>query len=154
MRILKNVLAVLGFVVILVIGFGVFTGYSAEEFKSANQQRVESFVKDFSKRWRVEDIEDRVTNEFLSQVTSPEGKEAVQKFSALGRLESISDFEMPRYSSGTGATVALFQFKAKFVSGGAVIELELVEKEEQVRVQRMNINLVGELPLRGSRYET
>lgn len=154
MTILKNILAVLGLIVVVFIGFGVFTGYSAEAFKEANKQEVESFVKDLSKRWRVEDIQGRVTNEFLAQVATPEGKEVIQRFSALGELESISDLEMPRYSGGTEATVAFFQFKGKFANGGAMVELELIEKEEKARVQRLNVTPIGEMPLKQTRYET
>ena len=135
------------------IGFGVFTGYTSEAFKQEHTPFVESYVRDFSKNWSLGDIQERSTNEFLTQITTSQGKAAIQGFRTLGRLESISDLEMPRYFSGTDGTTAVFQFKGQFTNGSAVVEVEIRKQGESARVQRLRLTPIGDAPAQQTEYE-
>jgi hypothetical protein len=154
MKILKNILAVLGLLVVILIGLAVFTGYSSEAFKQENAPFVESYVRDFSQNWSLSDVEGRSTNEFLTQIATPQGKAAIRAFRTFGRLEAISDLEMPRYFSGTNGTSAVFQFKGRFSNGSAVVEIEVMQHGGKVRVQRIRLTPIGAGPPKQTEYKT
>jgi hypothetical protein len=127
MRVLKKILIALGSVfVLLIIGFA-WLGFQSARFKRAETPFVTTYVTDLSRRWNVADVYDRSANEFLAQADTAEGRRAIEMFRPLGALTSSGDLDLKNYSVGTWGRRGVFDFKARFQNGEAVVEVTIVD---------------------------
>ena len=127
MRVLKKILIGLGSVFLLVIALFVWLGIQGTRFKREEAPFVRTYVADFSRRWDVADVYDRSANTFLAQVSSAEGQRVLQSFKSLGGLTSIHDFELKNFSDGTWGRRGVFDFKADFQNGEALVEVTILD---------------------------
>lgn len=143
MRVLRKVLIGFGSIFILLIALFVWLGVQSASFKHKENPFVEAYVTDLSRRWDVADVYDRSANEFVAQADSIEGRQAIQRFKPLGALTSIHDFELKNYSDGTWGHRGVFDFKAAFQNGDALVEIIVVQKGDVgARVLAINLSSI------------
>jgi len=128
MRVLKKILIGLGSVFLILIAVFAWLGVQSARFKRAETPFIKAYVTDLSRRWNVADVYDRSTNEFLAQADSPEGQRVIDRFKPLGTLTSIHDFELKNFSDGTWGRRGVFDFKASFQNGEALVEVTVIDK--------------------------
>lgn len=141
MRVLKKILIGLGSLFLVLIALFAWLGMQSARFKRAEAPFVQAYISDLSRRWNVADVYDRSANMLLTQADSPEGRRAIEQFKPLGALTSIHDFELKNYTGGTGGQRGVFDFKANFQNGEAVVEVTVVKSGG--RVQVLGVHLTG-----------
>ena len=139
MKILKNIFIGLGALFILLMIVFAYISYSSSVFLKDNQQFIEEFAYDYSANWSSDDVHTRLSNEFLTMINSPEGRQAISQVRQLGAITEISDFEMGNYYSGTGGNTGIITFKAVFENAKGVVRITLVEKDNKVRIQGFRV---------------
>ena len=127
MRVLKKILIGLGSLFLVLVALFAWVGVQSARFKHAEAPCVQAYISDLSRRWNVADVYDRSANTLLTQADSPEGRRAIEQFRPLGALTSIRDFELKNYTDGTGGQHGVFDFKADFQNGEAVVEVIVVK---------------------------
>jgi hypothetical protein len=153
MQTLKKVLVGLGVVFVLLGVLVAFFAYSFAGFQQQHEAFVRQFVADYSRRWEVADVQAQVTAQFLEQIRSPNGLQAVSYFQRMGRIRSITDVSIDHFTSGTNGKVGVFLFKAEFENAPAVVKVTVIEKDGSVLVQAVNITPVSE-PIPSGRGQT
>ena len=126
MRALKKILIGFGSVFLVLIALFAWLGMESVRFKRDEAPFVKAYVTDLSRHWNVADVYDRSDNEFIAQADSPNGQRTIQRFRSLGSLTSIDDFELKNYSDGTTGRRGVFDFKAGFENGEALVEVTVV----------------------------
>jgi hypothetical protein len=146
MKILKNILIGLGSLFILFIVFAVYMSGESSEFKEQNEQFVKDFTQNYSRSWNIESVSDLVTNDFLSQINTPNGQHAVTAFRQLGALVEIKDMELNNYGShSSGITTGVFKFKATFEKSKALVSVTLQDQEGAIKVHGFYINPINNI---------
>ncbi len=140
MRILKKILTWLGAIFVLLIIAFTLLSLGSGDFKDAHSQFIAEFMTDLSRNWQSSDVQYRLTNEALAQITSAEGRRVMQQFSHYGEIQAINDIEIENYTSGTGGKFGTFTFKATFENTDAVVRISIIEKDDKVQVQGINIS--------------
>lgn len=142
MRVLKKVLIGFGSIFLLLVALFVWLGVQSVSFKRTENPFIQAYVTDLSRRWDVADVYSRSANEFIAQADSAEGRRVIQSFKPLGALTSIRDFELKNFSDGTWGHRGVFDFKAAFQNGDALVEVIVVQKGS-VGTRVLGINLSG-----------
>lgn len=143
MRVLKKLLIGFGSVFLVLVVLFAWVGIQSVRFKREGSPFVKAYVTDLSRRWNVADVYDRSANEFIAQADSADGRRAIRSFRSLGTLTSIRDFELKNYSDGTWGHRGVFDFKAGFQNGEALVEVTVVEKSGTgTRVLAINLSSI------------
>lgn len=132
-------LAVLGgLVACVVVVLGVM---SLRATRAAHTQEpfVRKFMFDYARRWNPVDVYGRLSTDFLSDLESPSGRQAIAFGKRLGRLEKISDMSLRKWYVGTGGKRYLFEFKARFEAAPTVVDLTLIDSDGRVRVEGLQV---------------
>jgi hypothetical protein len=127
MRVLKKILIGLGSVFLVLILLAVWLGIQGSRFKRDEAPFVKAYVTDLARRWDVADVYDRSANTLLEQADSAEGQSLMQHFRGLGALTSIHDFALKNFSDGTWGRRGVFDFKADFQNGEALVEVTVLD---------------------------
>lgn len=128
MQVLKKILIGLGSAFLLLIALFAWLGVQSVRFKHEEDPFVKAYVTDFSRHWSVADVYDRSANEFITQADSAQGQRVIQSFKVLGTLTAVHDFELKNYSDGTWGHRGVFEFKAGFENGEALVQVTVVKK--------------------------
>lgn len=139
MKIIKNILAGIGLLFVLVAALGAFTSFSRSNFEERNRAFSELFVRDLSAAWRIEDVQDRLTNEFLVDLAVPETRKAFRVLAGWGQLKEIADVELLKHQFGKEGETGAFRFKANFENGNAIVVLTVHANEERARVADLDV---------------
>jgi len=139
-RILKRVLLGLGSFCGLIIVVAIVLAMSSAHFKTQQAPFVTSFVIDLSHRWKLADVQDRLSDHFIEQASSAEGQLALRRISTLGALRSVQDLEIRNYSMMTNGTTAVFAFKGTFDNDVALVTVTVLRKSGTVRVMAFHID--------------
>lgn len=145
LKILKNILIGLGVIFILVISLFVFLASESSEFTDKHTNFVENFVKEFSVNWDIADVHSDVTNDMLRQIKTLDGQKAISTFMQLGKLISIDNLSLINYSSNTSGDSGIFEYKGQFQNGAALVRIEVIEKDENVKVHTLNITFIDDI---------
>ena len=146
MKIIKNILITLGTIFSLLIVLVVFLVGESADFKEDHEQFVVDYTNTFSQAWNVASVSDVSSNDFLTQIKSPNGKQAVNAFSSLGKLVDTKDMQIDNYNSNVnGTTTASFKFKANFEHGKTLVTITVVESDGHIRVQGMHIETLDDV---------
>ncbi len=153
MKIVKNVFIGLGVLFVLFLILATFLASSSTEFKSEHQAFVIQYTKEFSKNWEIKSVSTKTTIGMLSQISTPNGKAAVNFFQSLGELVDVSDVELSNYRSNlSGPSIGVFKFKAKFKNGDGIVTVTVHENEGTVKVHGLHIAPIGDI-LHPSEFE-
>jgi hypothetical protein len=134
MRVLKNVLIGLGVIFLGFLALFTWVGMSSRHFRQEQTPFVETFVTDLSKRWNIEDVQDRLDNAFIEQAGTPQAQQLLHQFKLLGALKSVHDLDLQRYVTNTQGRTGVFYFKGTFENGEAAVNVTIVQKDGAVRV--------------------
>ncbi len=148
MKIVKNIFIGLGVIFLILIVVFAFTASDSFEFKSKHEEFVKKFSTEFSQTWEVDNVSLLLTNGLLSQVNSPNGVQATNKFRALGKLVEIKDLELANYSSSYGTqngSTGVFRFKGIFENATALVTVSIYVNEVEVKVSGFNIDPIGQV---------
>jgi len=127
MRTLKRILIGFGSFFLVLIALFAWLGMESVRFRREETPFVKAYVTDLSRHWDVADVYDRSDNELITQASSADGRRTIQRFSSLGSLTSIDDFQLKNYSDGTWGSRGVFDFKAAFENGEALVEVTVVK---------------------------
>jgi hypothetical protein len=128
MGVLKKIFIGLGSLFLVLVALFVWLGFESLRFKHEETPFVTAYLNDLSRHWQIADVYDRSANELISQVDSTEGRRTMQRFKPLGSLTTIHDFELNNYSHGTWGRRGVFDFKAGFQNGEALVEVTVLDK--------------------------
>jgi hypothetical protein len=146
MKIIKNILIGLGVVFAIFIGLAIFLFGESSEFKERNEQFVKDFTQEFSQEWTIGRVSDRTTNDFLSQISTPNGQHALMQFKTFGKLVKIEDVEMGNYSTATGSgATGVIKFKAEFENVKALVTVTVREKDGEAKVHGFHIDPLSDI---------
>jgi hypothetical protein len=120
------------------------------DYKEEYGPFVEAFVEDYSVNWEIGEVRERVANELLLQIQTPNGVQAVAFFKRLGPLREISDLTVERFFAGTSESSVTFSLKAEFEHAPAVVTVGVQILEGQPLVQSFHVNPLSDPPLLGS----
>lgn len=140
MRILKNVLLGLGSLFGLLVVLAIVMGISSAHFKTQQTPFVTRFVTDLSRHWELADVYDRLSNTFIEQAGSAQGRQIMQRFRTLGALRSLQDLELRNYSMTTTGTTAVFSFKGTFETDAALVTVTVLKTSGTVRVLAFHLD--------------
>jgi hypothetical protein len=129
MHVLKKIFIGLGSLFLLLIALFAWLGIQSVRFRSQETPFVKAYVTDLSRRWNVADVYSRSANALINQANSAQGRRAIESFKALGALTAIHDFELQNYSAGTWGHRGVFDFKADFENGKALVQVIVVDKD-------------------------
>jgi hypothetical protein len=150
MKVLVKILVGLGIAFAAILALIVVVVVLQSAFKEEHEPFVRSFVADYSAHWEIAQVRDRVSNDLLLQIQSPNGARAVAGFKRLGRLKEITDLTLQNFFAGTSQSTGTFTFKAEFENAPAVVSLQLQVSDGHARVNGLHINPLSEPPLLGS----
>jgi hypothetical protein len=153
MNLVKKILIGLGALFVLVIALIALFAVGSNDFRDSHVSYVEHFMSEFSETWEVAVVHEKLTNDFLAQVDSPNGRQALGLFQALGKFEQMSDIEVQNFTSGTAGKSGRLTFKAKFANGPALVEITLFEKDGKTLVHGLHITPSGSLPMKSRKHE-
>jgi hypothetical protein len=134
MELVKKVMMWFGGIFILIVVLIIFLAAGSSSFKEEQEPFVQQFMEDFSQRWETEDIYARLSNEFIEQISTQESKTILSQFKTMGKIQSISDFEIGNYNAHTSGTTGEFSFKGTFENGDALINMTIKTTDNGVRV--------------------
>lgn len=123
-----------------------FLQIGSHSFLKEHETFVKKFALEYSHTWDMAEVQDSLANEFLEQMSTSNGREVARAFGQMGRIESISDFELAGYTTGTGGDVGVFKFKAEFVFASGVVTVTVVERESGPRILGFRVNLTSQEP--------
>ena len=155
MKIIKQFLIGLGILFLLFIILATFISIKGNDFKEDNIGFVAEFLDEFSQDWKISSVSDQLSNEFLIQIKTPNGEQAMQVFKRLGKLENVRDFEMGNFrtSSGESQTGVLI-FKAKFNNAETIVTITLNVLDGIKKVYGLNINTLEDINFESKNTET
>lgn len=134
MEFVKKLMMWLGGIFTLILVLIIFLAAGSSSFKEEQEPFVQQFMADFSERWETQDIYARLSNEFIEQINTQEGKTILAQFKTLGKIKRISDFEIGNYNAHTSGTTGDFSFKGTFENGDALINITIKTSDIGVRV--------------------
>jgi len=134
MEFIKKVMMWFGGIFILIVVLIIFLAAGSSSFKEEQEPFVQQFMEDFSQRWETEDIYARLSNEFIEQISTQESKTILSQFKTMGKIQSMSDFEIGNYNANTSGTTGEFSFKGTFENGDALINMTIKTTDNGVRV--------------------
>jgi hypothetical protein len=143
MRVLKKILIGFGSAFLVLLALFAWLGVESLRFKREETPFVKAYVTDLARHWNLADVFDRSDNELIAQADSAVGRQTIQRFRSLGSLTSIDDFELRNYSAGTWGRRGVFDFKAAFENGEALVEVTVVSHGgASTRVLGINFNSI------------
>jgi hypothetical protein len=146
MKIIKNIFVGLGVLFVLFLILAAFLSGSSAEFKADYQDFVIQYTKEFSRNWEIKSVSSKTTNGMLSQISTPNGKAAVNFFRSLGEIVEVSDVELNSYRSNfNGPSVGVFKFKAKFKNGDGLVTVIVHKNQGTVKVHGLHILPIGDV---------
>jgi len=134
MAFVKKLMMWLGSIFLLIIILIIFLAAGSSSFKEEQEPFVQQFIADFSQRWETQDVYARLSNEFIEQISTQESKIILNQFKTMGKIQSISDFEIGHYNAHTSGTTGEFSFKGSFENGDALINMTVKSSDNGVRV--------------------
>jgi len=134
MEFIKKLMMWLGGLFTLIVVLVIFLAAGSSSFKDEQEPFVQQFMADFSERWETQDIYARLSNEFIEQINTQESKAILAQFKTMGKIKSISDFEIGNYNAHTSGTTGEFSFKGTFENGDALINITVKTSDIGVRV--------------------
>jgi hypothetical protein len=148
MKIFKKILIALGVLFIFLVAFIIFISFQSSSFKKDYSPFVSKFMTEFSERWEINHVRDMLTNEFIDQINTPNGRQAINFFKQLGKLKRIKDLELKHFKTFSGPDsykLGIFFFKADFENAGTLVKMIVVVKKGNAQVQQLRINTTGEI---------
>lgn len=139
MEFFKKLMMWLGGIFTLIVILIIFLAAGSSNFEEEQEPFVQQFMADFSSRWDTQDIYPHLSNEFVEMVNTPESKAALAQFKTMGKIKTITDFEIGNYNAHTSGTTGEFSFKASFEHGEAVINMTIKSSDIGVRVQSFRL---------------
>lgn len=136
---IKNLLATIGFIIVLIMAGIFYLGSSAIDFKAEQTPFIEEFMQDFSAQWQINDVQDRFSDSFLSEIKSNKGRHLIQTLQSLGQYQSMSNMVVNQYNSDTTGKAVNFNFTAHFTKGQAVMNIHLIELDDSILVNGLYI---------------
>ncbi len=143
MKIIKAILIGLGVVFVLLVAFVSYVAVQSGKFEKEHAPFVRTFMAEFSKDWDVSAVEHSLTPEFIGQIGTPAGRDAIRQFRQLGRLKEITELDLDHFTTHAGINsykYGVFVLRAEFENAAAMITLSLVVDEKGARVEGLRIN--------------
>ena len=121
----------------MLIGGMSYVGVKAANSAESNKELAVSLVTTLSKTWRAEGRRDVFTPAALKQVESPNGRQAIQVMSRLGKLMDVEGLKQTGFKMTYGApATATVRFTGKFEFGTSDVELTLqVDGEDALIIE-------------------
>lgn len=141
MKIIRSILIGLGSLTLIFSAVIAFLATESSNFKKDNEQFVNEFTRDFSHTWDISTVSQLTTNELLSQISSPKGKQTISFFQSLGEIVEINDMELSDYKSQTGGiAIGVFKFKATFENANTLVTVTVKEHDDSIKIHGFHIN--------------
>lgn len=125
---------------VLIVAAGIYISQQSEEFKSYHEPFVRNFMSELTVTWELADVKHHLSEKFLEQADTEEGRAYLNQFSSLGPVRRIQEIEMGKYFSGSEGTLGEFIFQAEFDRRKVLVRLTLHEQSGEVKVQGLTIN--------------
>lgn len=144
---MKKFLLVMGVIFSALIGMLMggmsYVGVKAANSAESNKEMAVSLVTTLSETWRAEGRRDVFTPAALKQVESPNGRQAIQVMSRLGKLVDVKGVEQTGYEMTYGGpTTATVRFTGKFEFGTSDVELTLQVDGENARIIELDLKKI------------
>ena len=152
MKFFNQILITIGTLAVLAICVFFWISIQSSHFESQTKPFTIEYITNLSQTWKISDVEAKSSPDFLSTVSSDNGKEAIKLFKRFGRLIEISDFHPKHVTVSVGQTRGVYQFKASFTKTKAIGLIEIIEIESQLRVHGLRLNATEPLPTQESEF--
>lgn len=127
---------------------GMFRTDNSLEFLEENHQFVRNYIHDFSQEWDVKNITDLSTGKLLSNIDTPDGHVAINKFRSYGSLVEIKDLKLLRYTSNdSGVVLGEFVVNARFEHINALVTVIVKKFNGMQKVDGFYISRLSEMKL-------
>jgi len=146
-KVIKTILIGFGIIFVLLVAFISYVAVQSGKFEKEHAPFVKSFMAEFSKDWDVSAVEHLLTPEFIDQIDTSSGREAMRQFRQLGRLKEITELNLDHFSTHAGTNsykYGVFVLRAEFEHATTMITLSLVVDENGARVEGLRINPTGD----------
>ena len=147
MKIVSRVLIGLGGCFAALLIFATALIVMQADFRDEHAGFVRDFMLDYSSAWDVRQVHSRVTDEFVEQISSPEGREVVALFQRFGPAREITDLSVESFYVSPGLTSAMLTCNARFENAVGRVTLQLFVVDDVPRVNGVHIETSDELPL-------
>lgn len=144
---IKNLLATIGLIIVLIFAGLAYLGTNIISFQDEHTPFVEQFMQDFSQQWQVSDVETKLSDSFIEQINSDDGRYLIQTLKAMGKYQSMSNLIASQYNSSSAGKTVTLNFTAHFENGKAAMNLHLLETDDKVQVNGLYITPFDQEPL-------
>ena len=152
-KFLNQALITIGTLAVLGLCFFFWFSIQSSHFESQARAFANGYVFKLSESWEFSEVEAESSPDFMSMVSTDNGRETVKIFRRFGKLIEISDFQALHTTISFGETSGIYQFKASFVNTKAVGLIEIIEIEGQLRVRGLRFNVTEPLPTKISEFK-
>jgi hypothetical protein len=142
-KFVRRVLMALGAAAVVLMALSVWVGVSSVRFRKRERPFVIAFAQDLSRRWQFDDVYARLDRQFVRQSDTDAGRRSLARFSRLGALRSVDDFQMNNFLFDPNGSVGVFSFKGTFDHGAALMRVTLSDRRGTVRVLGLDISRVS-----------
>ncbi len=140
MKLIKKILIFLGVLFLAFLALAALLAKNSSDFLVDNKPFVEKFTRDLSSEWNVTDVHERLSNEFLQTLDTPQGQEGFRQLKLLGAVKAITDFQMGNYNATTNGTTGDITFKATFENAKGLVTVTLIKRDGRVQVQGFHVS--------------
>lgn len=156
MKILKNILIGLGRIFALLVVIFIFISFKSVGFKDEYSPFVTEFMAEFSQNWEIGDVQYMLSNDFIEQIDTPNGRQVMVFFRQLGKIQNIQDIELKNFKTFTGTNSyksGEFVFKAEFENASGLVRMTVIVNKDGERVKGLHINPTTEVGMVPPRAE-
>ena len=146
MLVVKRCLIGLGALVVIA---GLIIGYVVlESFKAADEGEMfaERFFTSFSEAWSVAAVEDRMTEDNVTQFNSAEGEKVLAQLASFGQLQRIEGFTLVGHSITPMGSLTACEFMGQFQNGQLAVRMILLGRGNEMKLKDMALMPVGQAP--------
>lgn len=144
---IKNLFATIGLIIVLIFAGLAYLGTNIISVQDEHTPFAEQFMHDFSEKWQISDVEARLSDSFIEQMKSDDGRYLLQTLKSMGQFQSLSSLIASEYNSTSTGTTVTLNFTADFDKGKAVINLHLIETDDNVQINGLYITPLEQEPL-------
>jgi hypothetical protein len=143
-KFVRRALMVLGALAVVLMALSVWVGVNSVRFRKRERPFVIAFAQDLSRRWQFNDVYARLDHQIILQSNTDAGRRSLARFSRLGALRSVNDFEMNNFLfDPDNGSLGVFSFKGTFDHGAALVRVTLSERRGVTRVLGLDISRIS-----------
>lgn len=140
---LKFVLAGCGVLFLLMVAGIGWVFVDGQSRASENSAFASQFFTDLSANWSVEPVANRMTEDNVQQLRSPQGVSMLRQLASLGAFQDSEDFTVISHTVTTEIRATTVGFKARFAHGALSVKMLLVDDGSGVKIKNMMLNPDG-----------